>query len=437
MRILFVTLAFAPSCAIGAVRPSRLAEYLCEFGNDVTVLCSSYGGDNQDETTLNGLENVHIYEYDKQKSVYDRVDARNRSLSNAKNKVPEFLVYFLKKIYKECVQPFITLKDNIEMEKKVNAFCDVFFRNNKKCDIVITSYPPIFTLLVGKRIKEKYHIPWIMDLRDQMDSSIYPMLTRFFQQGYQKKLMKLADAVVCVSYGHASILKDKFPEMRTKIYVIHNGYKDIEHLSIKKEKGKNKKLNVVYTGGLYSGKRDVSPLLKAFIYVKKVWGIDVELAYAGSDGEILNNIAKKFKVYDHIKMYGVLPQSKVTELQENADIFLVISWNTKNEQGILTGKFYEGIRARKPILALVSGDTINSELYQLNIKYNYGFCYEECREDSFKGLCEFLRKAYLEKTTQGAITYSAKNNIEDEFNYKHLARKLETLCTKLVKQNDE
>lgn len=219
MRILFITLAFAPSCVIGAVRPSRLAEYLCKFGNDVTVLRSSYEEDNQDDATLNGLENVNIYEYDKQKSVYDHVDERNKSLSNAKNKVPGFLVHFLKKIYIECVQPFITLEENIEIAKKVNTFCDVFLRNNKQFDIVITSYPPIFTLLVGKRIKEKYRIPWIMDLRDNMDASTYPILTRLFQQGYQRKFMKLADAVVCVSYGHASILKNKFPEMRKK-YVL-------------------------------------------------------------------------------------------------------------------------------------------------------------------------------------------------------------------------
>ena len=34
------------------------------------------------------------------------------------------------------------------------------------------------------------------------------------------------------------------------------------------------------------------------------------------------------------------------------DIFLVLSWSTKKEYSILTGKFYEGIRAEKPILVL-------------------------------------------------------------------------------------
>jgi hypothetical protein len=92
----------------------------------------------------------------------------------------------------------------------------------------------------------------------------------------------------------------------------------------------------------------------------------------------------------------------------------------------MTGKFYEGIRAKKPILTLISGTLPNSELNILNEKFRYGFCYEACRDDAhFRQLCDFLEKAYNEKMTTGKVQFEVNPELEAAFRYDHLAEQLE------------
>ena len=44
--------------------------------------------------------------------------------------------------------------------------------------------------------------------------------------------------------------------------------------------------------------------------------------------------------------YGYISREESAKIQTASDIFRVLSWNTKAKKGILTGKFYEGIRAK-------------------------------------------------------------------------------------------
>ena len=48
-----------------------------------------------------------------------------------------------------------------------------------------------------------------------------------------------------------------------------------------------------------------------------------------------------------------------------------------NRTVFLTGKFYEALQQKKPIVALVDGDKPKSELKTLIDQYRLGICYEE------------------------------------------------------------
>jgi len=124
--------------------------------------------------------------------------------------------------------------------------------------------------------------------------------------------------------------------------------------------------------------------------------------------------------------HGYVSRAEALRLQQISDIFLVLSWNRHDSKGVLPGKFYEGIRARRTVLSLVSGDAAGSELNLLNEKFNYGFCYEEaCADVLLPGLCAFLEKAYREKMESGAVHYTANPELEATFRYDNLAKKLE------------
>ena len=130
--------------------------------------------------------------------------------------------------------------------------------------------------------------------------------------------------------------------------------------------------------------------------------------------------------------HGYVSRAEAARIQCASDVFLVLSWNLKDSQGILTGKFYEGIRAKKPILSIISGDLPGSELYVLNEKYHYGFCYEDCRgEEQFSRLCDYLEKVYNEKLRYGSVRYQVNPELEAAFRYDHLAQQLEDFIRKI------
>ena len=158
----------------------------------------------------------------------------------------------------------------------------------------------------------------------------------------------------------------------------------------------------------------------------------VKLNYAGRDFEQLMEIAQKLDMVDILDNHGYVSRAEAARLQTSADLFLVLSWNRHDSQGVLPAKIYEGIRAKKPILSLVSGDLPGSELSILNDRFHYGFCYEEARDqECFEGLCEFLAKAYDEKMNCGKVQYQIAPAFEEHFRYDNLAEQLERFMEQL------
>jgi hypothetical protein len=179
----------------------------------------------------------------------------------------------------------------------------------------------------------------------------------------------------------------------------------------------------------------MEPLLRAIKYLCDRGDIElskVKLHYAGKGFDLVHKIAKSMGIEDILIDHGYVSRVEAAELQKASDLFLVLSWNLKKSQGILTGKFYEGIRAKKPILSIISGDLPNSELNILNEKYHYGFCYESCREkEQFSALCDYLAKAYDEKLKYGKVQHEVNPELEARFRYDALAEELERFIKRL------
>ena len=161
----------------------------------------------------------------------------------------------------------------------------------------------------------------------------------------------------------------------------------------------------------------------------------LKIVHAGPHAELFKKVLNKYDLEDIFDDHGYVSREEALKLQLDSDLFLLLSWNTKAEQGVLTGKFYEGIRANKPILSSVFGDVPYSELYRLNEKYNYGFCYECCRHnDQFERLYDYLLDLYTQKQKNGFIDYKPSHSLALDFCYENITKKLENLCYKLLEQ---
>ena len=102
----------------------------------------------------------------------------------------------------------------------------------------------------------------------------------------------------------------------------------------------------------------------------------------------------------------------------------------------MTGKFYEGIRAQKPILAIVEGEIPCSELWRLNETYHYGYCYEESMQEERRIMFrQYLLDLYTEKMNNGSIDYAPNDALIQTFRYDFLSKKLENIMKDLISVN--
>ena len=117
-------------------------------------------------------------------------------------------------------------------------------------------------------------------------------------------------------------------------------------------------------------------------------------------------------------------------------MFLVVSWNTKTDKGILTGKFYEALMHKKPIIAIISGQEPDSELKHLIDAYKLGICYEEAAQDeSLHKLVQYIQKQTILKISGLPLEYSPDQTAYNIFEYSRIIGNLEKILQQLVDKN--
>ena len=434
MRILIITRSFAPDSTIASKRPTKFAKYLCKMGHDVCVVRSGQICGKVDITNLRGLQNVKIFSYEGKDSPAEQIERRD-CLQKTKNNVKKpsqqkYSKEVLKKarrIIKTFVDPVRYYKnDGLSIYKKIKRMYEGEPLLHGY-DVIISSFGPLGCVLAGEYISKCENAKWIIDFRDLMNNQNFSPIIRKINYKIQNSLIKKADICLCVSDGNTKRLQalnnGRFSE---KIYTLYNGYEYEPKEPVTKNDKNSMEVHICYTGTLHNGARNARPLFHA---LKKINSpINVKIDYAGRDFIILKEQAAESGMEDIVIDHGYLSSTEVADLQEKADIFLVLSWNTKLDTGILTGKFYEALQHKKPIVALIDGDRPNSELKLLIDRYHLGVCYEE----STKEVSEYILQNYINKQLsmkmQGKeLEYKPEKTVFTKFEYSTIVKKLEKI----------
>lgn len=437
MNVLIIATFFPPDTAIAAVRPYMFAKYLTKMGHQVTVLRSGLLECIPDDSMPCKELGIRVISWlgeDAPAERYERGQQVQTQFSPKKSRT-DSLPYGVRKIAKDGIQ---SLKSALVLTKiaraksrfaKQKACIDAM--GNEHFDVVFATYSHLENIYAGQYAARKFGCKWILDIRDpiarQSDTNFlnYPVW-----KAIQRNLVRSCDACTAVSQGVAG---DVAPGTGKEILTLYNGYDAQmipEDLTVQ-----DGVLRVVYTGVMYN-KRSAEPLFRVISELAAAGAVDLNkicFDYAGPHFEMLCAQAQKYGVESILVNHGFVSRTQAAELQRKSDIFLVLSWNTQEEKGVLTGKFYEGIRARKPILSLVSGQVPRSELAVLNETYHYGFCCEEASGSSgVEELKRWILEAYAGKQQGKSPAYAPEEGLFTAFTYQGLTEKLEKLMQELV-----
>lgn len=357
--MLIITYYWPPSGGAGVQRWLKFAKYLPEFGYEVHVLTvrpdrATYP--QIDESLLKQVpENVTVHCSDATNpfAIYSVFGKGAPSSGFANDDVSGFKG--LIKTLARFVRGNVFIPDprkgwNRFAIKKANELID-----SLGIETVVTTSPPHSTQLIGLELKRKKNIRWIADMRDPWTKIYYVselLQTKWAQNrnaSLERQVLENADKVVTVSHTLAEEFCELAPALkRENLEVIPNGFdEDDFQVSVPLEE----QFTIGYMGTI-TEQYDIDSLLKSI----GTGNLDVGFRFIGDVQAGLRN--RLGEVAARCEFTGYLNHDKAIEKAASCSILLLVIPKVEANKGILTGKIFEYLALKRPILAIgpIDGD---------------------------------------------------------------------------------
>ncbi len=176
-----------------------------------------------------------------------------------------------------------------------------------------------------------------------------PAWRRPLERIQERRVLRDVAGLVTVSDTWRDLLQSRF---RKPTITVLNGFDPDDYPpDALPSSGNRDELTILYTGTLYPGRRDPTPLFQAVARLgDRGRGIRIQLY--GADPATVAALADKAGVATQVEAHTAVAYDRVVTLQRAADILLMLRWNDPSERGIVPGKLFEYVGARRPILCL-------------------------------------------------------------------------------------
>lgn len=441
-KILIVCNYFAPDNTIAAVRVTKLAKYFHDHDYEVTVIAERRIGIIEDDILRKDAEGIKVIRIENSKKMKEIFFLYQKMISNIKKKRYDDLDDRMKINRKTGKYEFNLFQTAHPVIGSLDYIIELFrqydlFKMSKRIlnkyigvDYVFTSFGNFFGIFSGAYMHKKdKNICWIFDLRDPIcDYKWTPQYMKWLAVLSEKYIWKRVDCITAVSKGICGHVPRRY---RYKLHYVTNGYdrKDREGIII--DDKPHDKLRFAYTGGLYGGMRNLSPLfsgVRTLIQERKVDNSNIEFYYAGKESayEIFKSQAKKYDLDNNCIYYGKVPRKEALKLQMESDILVVCTADYQTDVGgMITGKALEYMSADKPIIAIINGDIEHSELGEIIRCAKLGCVYEEANyKKDYEDMCSYLLEKYKEFLEKGKLEHNPDEQILRKFDYQYLGKRM-------------
>lgn len=230
--------------------------------------------------------------------------------------------------------------------------------------VIYTTLPPFSAALIGYRLRRCTGIPWVVDYRDLWHGDVLREwigpLRRRLELALERRLMRRADAIIAVSEQKTAYLQRLLPKVQARWATLTNGY-DPELFAplLAEPRVPDETIDFVYTGRLFKNRRGYAfaealgrlareqPALVAPVRVHILGGVAPEIRTH------YDQILAEYGVAKHFNFAGEASYQASMRAQVQADYLLLIVDTGETSDGVIPGKLFEYVAARRPIFALV------------------------------------------------------------------------------------
>lgn len=349
MKVLIITYYWPPAGGSGVQRWLKFVKYLQNF--DIEPLVYTVDNANypkEDKTLLNEVpKNIKILK----QPIWEPTDLlfwkknnkQKKGVSNVSN--GGFLSFIRGNFFIPDPKIFWVNSSVKYLQKIIDS---------SKIDVIISTGPPHSMHLIAQKLHKKNNLKWVADFRDPWSNLYY---NKDFNQlsfaknkniKLEKSVLKNADCILTVS----NTLKKEFLKTAKRVEVITNGFDD--EVVTKNIIRLDKKFTISYIGLLpkQSNPTVLFKVLEKLCLQDSSFKNDLQINFIG---DIVNDVKQdiqRFNLSENTTFLGYLPHHKAIEYQKKSQVLLLLIPNVLNNEGILTGKLFEYLTAKRPILAI-------------------------------------------------------------------------------------
>jgi glycosyltransferase involved in cell wall biosynthesis len=359
LKVLIITYYWPPAGGSGVQRWLKFVKYLQEYGIEPVV----YTVDNarylkEDKTLLDDVpRNTKVLKH----SIWEPTDLlfwkKKKSQKSGISNISQnrFLSFIRGNFFIPDPKVF-WVNSSVKFLQK--------YLNSNKVDAIISTGPPHSMHLIAQKLHKKNKLKWIADFRDPWTDLYYNK--DFSEQSFAKKknkileklVLKNADCVLTVSES----LKEQFSINARRVEVITNGYDN--EIRSAEDTVLDKLFTISYIGLLpkQSNPKLFFKVLQELCSQNEDFKNDLKLNFIGDISDDVRVEVLKNNLEKNTSFKGYVDHEKAIEFQNKAQVLLLLIPNIEKSKGILTGKLFEYLIAKRPILAIGPEDGDLSEI---------------------------------------------------------------------------
>jgi glycosyltransferase involved in cell wall biosynthesis len=244
-----------------------------------------------------------------------------------------------------------------------------------KPKVLWSTYPIATAHLVSYLLHRLTKIPWVADFRDPMNEvdpvtkERWPKDPKIWKarEWIESHTIRSCARAVFVTQGARHIYAERYPDVgQGRLSIIANGYSEETFAAAEAlrnhHKVSGKKIVLLHSGVLYpTPDRHPQHFFAALARLKELGEISEEnlqvILRASSSENLYQRQILEYMIEDIVKLKPPLPYNQALREMLDADGLLIFQGRDSNSA--IPAKFYEYLRARRPIFALVDdkGDT--------------------------------------------------------------------------------
>jgi glycosyltransferase involved in cell wall biosynthesis len=361
-KVLIISYYWPPAGGVGVLRCLKFSKYLRQFGWEPII----YAPSNADYL---------YYDYSNLKDIPNSVEILRhpirepyklyKLLSGRKKNDPTDPVHVRQKI--SYIDNFsIWIRGNFFIPDArclwINPsvrYLTKYLRTNK-VDAIFTDGPPHTNTVIGQKLSSRLAIPWLADFQDPWTQADYYKLYKIskWADNRHKKMEQVTfNTAHKITTASPSWAKDLKTIGAKNVDVLYYGFDEDDFCTLTPIIDAD--FTITHTG-LLSPDRNPEVLFRVLKDIKNElpgFGEKLKLNFVGAiDFKVKKSIAEN-GLQQNFNDMGFIDRGKTIQLTLNAQLLLLPLNKSENVNGRIPGKFYEYVRAKRPILCLGPKDS--------------------------------------------------------------------------------